>query len=608
MTQIMQGKTESVRLCYSAKSVVPKVLCQLINRVKSSGVRMKPLPLHRRWECSAALLALLSMPAPAECIDQSPGDAHQQFEFQLPEDKLTPHIPDEAYINRIEVRRFNIFDLDNPRDNRWYGRLANRLHWVTREREVRHLLLFKEGDPWKPQRIAESERLLRRESYLYDARVRPLRLCGNAVDLLVLVRDVWTISGGASFSRSGGENKSELFISDSNLLGTGTTLSLGRDKDAERSGSFFEFSDRTLQGSRWQLNSRYADNDDGFDYLLALQKPFFSLDSRSSIGFEVRQTDQDTSLYYHDDKFETFQQDTDSASLSLGWSRGLHKGRARRWELGWQYTQDRFSPAADTRDPLALPHDRTRAFPWLGYSSVEDEFRVARNINDLQRSEDIYVGERWGLRLGLAGTAVGSDESQIYASAYYHNTARDTEQQLLFVELEGEGFWDQGDNDWENLVISHRWRWFVNPYRRSQWLLEARLDYTRNLTRDNQLLLGGSTGLRGYPSRFQTGDRAFLFSLEKRYHYDIHLWRLFYIGSAAFFDIGRAWFPDRNDYPDVEDRGDDDDVLTNIGIGLRITSSRFRSDQVLHIDLAFPLERGENIDDVQLVLRGRQRF
>lgn len=548
-----------------------------------------------------AAVLLLPAPAAAQCILLPPGDARQQFEFDLPADTLTPRIPDDAHIGDIEIRRMNVFDLDNPRDDVWYGRLANRFHWITRERVVRDMLLFSEGDAWQPQDAAESERLLRGQNYIYDARVRPLRLCGKRVDMLVLVRDVWTLSGGLSLSRSGGDNSSEIFISDSNLLGTGTTLSLGREDDDERSGDFIAFSDDTLLGTRWQLATRYADNDDGANYTFSLLRPFYSLDSRSSKGMVFQRKEQESALYFRNEEVEEFHHEQERAGMNLGWSRGLHDNHARRWQVGWEYEENRFAALPATRNPGALPRDRTRAFPWIGFSSVEDEFRVVNNINGLEVSEDLYLGEAWEVRFGAAGTATGSDESQLYWQGRYENTLRDTPRDLLFVELEAEGFWDQSHDDWENLLVTNRWRWFLDPYDRHQWLLEARFDYARNLTRDRQLLLGGSTGLRGYPSRFQTGDRAFVFTLEKRYHYDIHLWRLFYLASAAFVDVGRAWFPDR-------DNGENGGVLANAGVGLRINSSRFRTDRVLHIDLAFPIERGDGVDSVQLVLRGRQHF
>lgn len=69
-----------------------------------------------------------------------------------------------------------------------------------------------------------------------------------------------------------------------------------------------------------------------------------------------------------------------------------------------------------------------------------------------------------------------------------------------------------------------------------------------------------------------------------------------------FTDVGRAWFDDgRNNGPD-------DGVLTDVGFGLRLASSRIEVQRMLHLDFAFPLEGDDSVDQVQVLLRGRSRF
>ncbi|NJN51653.1 MAG: hypothetical protein HC809_07590 [Gammaproteobacteria bacterium] len=57
--------------------------------------------------------------------------------------------------------------------------------------------------------------------------------------------------------------------------------------------------------------------------------------------------------------------------------------------------------------------------------------------------------------------------------------------------------------------------------------------------------------------------------------------------------MGRAWFP-----------GDPDDdgygVLANVGVGLRLESTRTRRDRIFHLDLGVPLVDGPEVDAVQL--------
>jgi hemolysin activation/secretion protein len=63
----------------------------------------------------------------------------------------------------------------------------------------------------------------------------------------------------------------------------------------------------------------------------------------------------------------------------------------------------------------------------------------------------------------------------------------------------------------------------------------------RHLDLDNQLLLGGDNGLRGYPLRYQGGDAVALLTLEQRYFSDWYVLRRFRVGGAVFFDAGRTW-------------------------------------------------------------------
>ena len=52
-----------------------------------------------------------------------------------------------ATIGRIVIRNGDIFDTDDPEEDNWLFRTANRLHINTRENIVRQALLFASGEP-----------------------------------------------------------------------------------------------------------------------------------------------------------------------------------------------------------------------------------------------------------------------------------------------------------------------------------------------------------------------------------------------------------------------------------------------------------------------------
>ena len=125
--------------------------------------------------------------------------------------------------------------------------------------------------------------------------------------------------------------------------------------------------------------------------------------------------------------------------------------------------------------------------------------------------------------------------------------------------------------------------------------------FSEELDSEDQLVLGGDTGLRGYPLRYQAGTSLALLTLEERYYTDWYPFRLFHVAGAVFFDVGRTWGTDVTG-------ATSDGVLKDVGLGLRLGSSRSAFGNVVHIDLAFPLDGDDDIDDMQFVVETKSRF
>ncbi|MCH8059447.1 MAG: BamA/TamA family outer membrane protein, partial [Proteobacteria bacterium] len=113
--------------------------------------------------------------------------------------------------------------------------------------------------------------------------------------------------------------------------------------------------------------------------------------------------------------------------------------------------------------------------------------------------------------------------------------------------------------------------------------------------------LGGDNGLRGYPLRYQGGDKSVLITLEQRLFTDWYPFRLFRFGGAAFFDAGRTWGQSPSG-------GENLGWLRDVGLGLRIGNSRSSIGRILHIDLAYPLDGNGDISTVQLLIEAKRSF
>ena len=117
----------------------------------------------------------------------------------------------------------------------------------------------------------------------------------------------------------------------------------------------------------------------------------------------------------------------------------------------------------------------------------------------------------------------------------------------------------------------------------------------------DELLLGGDSGLRGYPLRYQSGHNRALFTIEERAYSDLYVWRLFRVGGAAFADLGRAW---GGDATNTVKPG----WISSVGVGLRIFSVRAAFSNVIHLDIAFPNDPDVNVKKVQFLVKTKTSF
>jgi hypothetical protein len=78
-----------------------------------------------------------------------------------------------------------------------------------------------------------------------------------------------------------------------------------------------------------------------------------------------------------------------------------------------------------------------------------------------------------------------------------------------------------------------------------------------------------------------------------------------HVGGAIFFDIGRTWTAGDADDPSLSRNYG---ILRDVGIGLRLSSSRSGLGRMLHIDLAVPLDGDSSIQSVQVFVTTKQSF
>jgi len=493
----------------------------------------------------------------------------------------------------------DIFDPSIPAEDKWLYRTANKLHINTRQPIVRNQLLFKSGEPYVQRVVQESERILRSNDYMYDAWIRPVAYDGKTVDLEVRTRDTWTLNPGINFSRQGGANSSSVELEERNLLGNGQRLSFGWSNDVDRTSLDFAFFDPHFHSTWTRLGVVYSDADDGSTKALRIDRPFYALDTRRAGGGYLFDSIRNEPRYAYGHKVGEYQQDEQFAELYGGWSRGWTDGWVRRWTAGATYSRKQYADVAGSPLGGPLPADMELAYPWLGFDLVEDIYEERTNQDQIERTKDVLLGLRAGGRIGYAADALGSDRNAMMLSAHAQNGWDYGRERSLFVTTAATARVE--DDGLRNAVLSAEARFYARTSDNTKFFATVNGAVTEALDANQQLLLGGEEGLRGYPLRYQAGTSRALLTLEQRYYTGWYPFRLFHVAGAAFFDMGRTWGTDVTG-------ATSDGLLKDVGVGLRLGSSRSAFGNVVHIDLAFPLDGGDDIDSVQFVVETKVRF
>ena len=517
----------------------------------------------------------------------------------------TPGIPSEAeleaagaLVGEILIDNQNIFNLEDPKDDVKLFRLADHLHGRTHKSIIRDQLLFRSGERYSRRLIDESERILRADSYFYDAWIRPVRYHDGKVDLRVTTRDVWTLNPGFNFGRSGGTNSTGVQLQELNLLGTGVAVKVAHTKNIDRTESQLEVSDMHAFGTWTAVDVNYANLSDGRMHDLTLNHPFYALDTRWAAGLAGRNDQQTDHLYDRGQIIDQFQDRHQAVQVYGGWSRGLQNGWVRRWSSGVTYDEHVFAPVSTWTGVTAVPEDRRFLYPWLQFDLVQDDYLKLWNHDQIARTEDFHLGTTASVRVGWADAALGSSRSALMVQSSAGRGLRSGSSTLLLAGTLT-GRLENGEP--RNALLAGSVRYYVEQ--NEHWLFFTALEGTKGwrLDLENQILLGGDNGLRGYPLRYQDGTARALWTLEQRYFTDWYPFRLFRVGAAVFFDSGRTWGSAPLAAPSLG-------LLKDAGFGLRFGNARSGLGNVVHVDLAFPFNGDNSIQRVQFLVQTEQHF
>ncbi len=513
----------------------------------------------------------------------------------------SPEPPEELpgrMIGDIRVERTNVFDPTVLGEDIWPFRVANKLHYSTREYAIRRELLFAPGDIWDPLKVIESERNLRANGSFRRADIYPIKRPDGRVDAVVQTQDSWTTNPRFSAGTEGGESFFGLGLEEGNILGYGKSAAFDYTRTGRKTTYSYSYGDPRFFGSRLALDGRYERSSTGDSGAASLTRPFYSLDSDNARAAAWKRTVDEVPLYQNGDEFSKFLERRRTAEASAGARLNASHDFVQRGEAGWYADRAQFEPLPETI--AALPYDREMSGPTVGYSWVRARYIKENYIDRMERVEDFNLGNEFAVRGGWMGALTGSDRDRAIFNISNQQGMAFSPGRFAIARVAMTG--RTVDGSVENGLATANLNVFWKTNWRGDHTLIGHVEggFGRYLDGESYISLGGNTGLRGYKNNSFIGDKAVLLNFEDRFFFEGEWFHLMRLGAALFVDTGAI--ATENNALLLRN------MKSDLGAGLRFASTRSRSGGVARIDLAYALNSGPGGSRWVVSIKGGQAF
>jgi outer membrane protein assembly factor BamA len=517
----------------------------------------------------------------ASVVNSRGASAPSEFStrFQSTSDQETAQNSNYAgfLIDSIEIENRNIYDLQDERYDGFLFRTANRFHVVTRRYVVERELLFRKGDPFSPELAAETARNLRTRLPFKDAWVEVQETEPGRALVRVITIDQWSLIGGVrSIDTDGGETNLRIGFEERNLLGNAQFISCDYYfKEFYPDYVITSFREPRLLSRPLAVSLDYRSDPYNTLKHFGIGRPYYSLAQSFSMQLDIN--DQKVRQRRYDAAGNLVAQwlgSSDQVEFAAGVRHGPTHQKASV-SGGYKYFSSRISDvrlAESDSSGDGLPVDSL--FHELSVSADYRilDFIVERRIQGFGFTEDYTLG--WGIR-GFYGRALTPD----FNDHYYDRVGGDLSWSDKFgsnLVLVGyaHSYWFKRHEE-----IRRAWvlegLWYNN---RLPWLtLAARSRYESDQGGHfSRLVLGGKSGIRGYPTEQSAGDRMHVINLEGRFFTGLELLSV-KIGSALFCDLGRTWVPG--------EKLSLDGYFVSAGAGLRFSLENLLRGEIIRADV-----------------------
>jgi len=478
-------------------------------------------------------------------------------------------------IDSIVIDNRNIFDTNDPEYDNFIFQWANALHIVTKAGVIRRELLLHEGDVFSAELAAETARNLRSRYSLYNAWIEVDRLPNGHLILTIVTIDVWSLTGGITFSSDGNETDVEVGFEEENFLGLNQYVRADYVfQDNDRNYANLAFRDSRFVGYPFRLDLAYSGNPFDERRSIEISRPFYNLNQNWSFAFGINDRGSRREQF-SDDRLVA--QSENEGTIVRAEAR-LHIGEYQRKigpEFEYDYRHERtFNKQVFTNESVVFPEDSVLHRVRIGLFAEKVDFVTARRINGFSFIEDITLGVT--MRASVRRAFEPGFDDHLYDQVILQGRVGFRFGHHLFLLNTDNAISYRGTSEIRRVNLAAV-RYYFNQL---SWVtLAARGQFVRDWREDNsaRLVLGGKSGLRGYRTEFQTGDRVLLFNFETRLFPDVELLSVIF-GGVTFIDMGRTYKP--------EESFTLKDLELSSGVGLRVSFEKSSRSRIVRIDLS----------------------
>lgn len=487
-------------------------------------------------------------------------------------------------IDTVLVLPENVFSPDETAGN-FFFRLLNDIRFTTRPIVIRQEILFQAGDVADSARLAETERNLRSLGLFRSVSVDTVRTDGR-LRAEVRTEDSWSTQPIFRFSASKGTWTGKVGLTERNLAGFGNLARVAWRKDVDRNAFEAEGRFRHVFNTELDVTGLYNGLSDGNIGAWRIGDPWrSSIDGRAIaffgdaanrrvIQYRVPSPDvRDTTLW---------RERSYGTGISWAWAPLARPAGYLRTGIRAEVRNDRYLAWEDSA-AISSPPDSFRA--WVGgFAELRrNRFQVHRYVNgfsleDVNLSPFVYASvaiapeplgyERTGVGLGGGAGVAGATRS---GDLFYR------------LALATNGLFSDGGIDSGRVVLTAAAA--AKPAERQVALLRVQAGAMDDPAPGGEFDLGFDVGPRVWEPHSFVGTRAAWGTVEYRWYVWDELLSLIGVGLAAFLDYGSAWYPNQ-----------DPRWGGNVGVGLRIGSTRSSVGQTDRIDFGYRFGEGVSGD------------